>query len=53
MLAAGFLASPLLLNNEDVLNLYAGRSIRQPGACAVEVLPGEECYWQEAVRYRI
>jgi len=53
MLAAGFLASPLLLNNEDVLNLYANRAITRPGACSVEVLPGEQRYWQDAVRYRI
>ena len=53
MLAAGFLASPLLLNNQDVLNLYASRAIARPGACAVELLPGEQRYWQDAVRYRI
>ena len=53
MLAAGFLASPLLLNNEDVLNLYTSRAIRRPGACSVELLPGEERYWHDAVRYRI
>ena len=53
MLAAGFLASPLLLNNQDVLNLYASRAIARPGACSVELLPGEQRYWQDAVRYRI
>jgi lysophospholipase L1-like esterase len=53
MLAAGFLASPLLLNNQDVLNLYASRAIVRPGACSVELLPGEQRYWQDAVRYRI
>jgi lysophospholipase L1-like esterase len=53
MMAAGFLASPLLLNNEDVLNLYADRAIIRPGACSVELLPGERGYWQDAVRYRI
>jgi lysophospholipase L1-like esterase len=53
MLAAGFLLSPLLLNNEDVLNLYAGRATARPGACAVELLPGERRYWQDALRYRL
>jgi hypothetical protein len=53
MLAAGFLASPLLLNNEDVLNLYANRAIKRPGAYSVELLPGEQRYWQETARYRI
>jgi hypothetical protein len=52
-LRAGFLASPLLLNNEDVLNLYADLAIKWPGACSVELLPGEQCYWQDSVRYRI
>jgi hypothetical protein len=53
MLAAGFLASPLLLNNQDVLNLYASRAIARPGACSVELLPGEQRYWRESARYRI
>ncbi|HOX55710.1 MAG TPA: hypothetical protein P5205_08800 [Candidatus Paceibacterota bacterium] len=53
MLAAGFLASPLLLNNDDVLNLYADRAVARPGACSVELLPGEGCYWQETIHYRI
>jgi len=53
MLAAGFLVSPLLLNNEDVLNLYADRGIMRPGACSVELLPGEQRYWKDAIRYRV
>jgi lysophospholipase L1-like esterase len=53
MLAAGFLVSPLLLNNQDVLNLYASRAIARPGACSVDLLPGEQRYWQDAIRYRI
>jgi lysophospholipase L1-like esterase len=53
MLAAGFLASPLLMNNEDVLNLYTSRAVARPGACAVELQPGDERYWQHAVRYRV
>ena len=53
MLAAGFLASPLLLKNEDVLKLYTSQTVRRPGACGVEVMPGEERYWQQGARYRI
>jgi hypothetical protein len=53
MLAAGFLASPLLLNNQDVLNLYASRAMARPGACSVELRPGEQRYWRESARYRI
>jgi hypothetical protein len=53
MLNAGFLASPLLANTADVLDLYAGRAVLRPGACSVAVLPGEEWYWQEPVRFRL
>jgi len=53
MLAAGFLANPLLLTDADVLDLYTGRAISRPGAFSVELLPGEEGYWRAAVRYRI
>ena len=53
MMAAGFLASPLLENNEGVLSLYANQNITRPGAYSVELLPGEERFWQHAVHYRI
>jgi hypothetical protein len=53
MLAAGFLASPLLLHQSDVLDLYAGRAVPRPGAYSVEVEPGEAVMWQQTVRYRI
>jgi hypothetical protein len=53
MLAAGFLASPLLLNQSDVLNLYARKAITRPGAYSVEVAPGDDRFWQRTARYRI
>ena len=53
MLAAGFLASPLLLNNDDVLDLYTGNRITRPGAYSVEVTPGQGYFWQDTVRYRL
>jgi hypothetical protein len=53
MLAAGFLASPLVLNNEDVLKLYQSEEANRPGAYSVELLPGEEHWWQEQVRFRL
>ena len=53
MLAAGFLASPLLLRNEDVQDLYAGKPLSRPAAFSVELLPGQEHFWQEAVRFRV
>jgi len=37
MLAAGFLASPLLLNRSDVVNLYAGKPAVRPAAYSVDI----------------
>jgi hypothetical protein len=53
MMSAGFLASPLLLNNEDVLDLYANRAITRPGAYSIELPPGDQRYWRDTVRYRV
>ena len=53
MLAAGFLASPLVLNNEDVLDLYTGNAVTRPGAYSVELTPEQRRFWQDTVRYRL
>jgi hypothetical protein len=53
MLAAGFVASPLLLRNEDALGLYAGKAVSRPAAYSVELLPGQEQFWQQAARFRV
>ena len=53
MLAAGFIASPLLRDNEDVLNLYADGEVTRPSAYSVELLPQDKRYWERAVRYRV
>jgi hypothetical protein len=53
MLAAGFFASPLLLRNDDVLKFYSGQPLPRPGAYSVELLPGEEHFWQRDVRFRV
>jgi hypothetical protein len=53
MLAAGFLASPLLLRNEDVLDLYVGKHVTRPRAYSVELLPGQQHFWLQAARFRI
>ncbi len=53
MLATGFLASPLLLDNHDVLNLYTGREIKRPGAYSVEMPLSEHWCWKDEVHYRI
>ena len=53
MLAAGFVASPLLLDNGDVLDLYTSNRIVRPTAYSVELSPDEKQYWQKEVRFRI
>lgn len=53
MLEAGFFASPLLLNNDDVLNLYTANSTVRPAAYSLETAPGETAYWQQSVQYHI
>jgi len=53
MLAAGFLASPLLQRNPDLLELYAAHAATRPRAYSVELLPGDERFWQVPFRFRI
>lgn len=53
MLAAGFLASPVLIRNEDVLAYYSGRPVVRPSACSLELEPGTEAFWQSSIRFRL
>lgn len=53
MLAAGFVASPILANNEDTLNLYANTAVTRPYACSIELGVGNQRFWQETISYRI
>ncbi len=53
MLAAGFVADPLLSSTADVLNLYAGTNSVHPGAYSIEVMPGTEKNWRPTFRFRI
>jgi len=53
MLAAGFLASPLLIRQADVSNLYAGNAVTRPKGYSVELLASETRLWQDTVRFRI
>ena len=52
MLAAGFLASPLLLDNREVLNLCAGKPVIRPNAYSVELTAGSYL-WQSNIRFRV
>jgi hypothetical protein len=53
MLASGFLASPLLLRNEDVQDLCAGKPLVRPAAYSVEILPREEHFWLPTIHFRV
>ena len=53
MLAAGFVASPLLLGNGDVLRYYRHEPLSRPTAYSVELLPGDERFWQNTVHFRL
>ncbi|HEX3797262.1 MAG TPA: hypothetical protein VH413_01070 [Verrucomicrobiae bacterium] len=53
MLAAGFLASPFLLRDSDVVDLYTGENIHRPGAFAIEVERRAENFWREDFDYKI
>jgi hypothetical protein len=53
MLAAGFLASPLLLDNRDVLNLYAGRPGVRPSSYSIELGPSSKYLWRERIAFRV
>jgi hypothetical protein len=52
MLAAGFLASPLVARTADVFDLYSGTNAVRPGAYAIE--PGDSArFWKESIRFRL
>jgi hypothetical protein len=53
MLAAGFLASPLQLDDQDVLDLYTGTAVTRPVAYSVELAPGTRAYWKDPIAYRV
>jgi hypothetical protein len=52
MLSAGFVASPLLLRTEDVLQLFKTNSLLRPRAYSVE-LAEHDHFWQDTVRFRV
>ena len=52
-LAAGFIASPLLTKTRDLQGVLEGKPAVRPGAFSVELLPGEERWWQPVLRYRV
>lgn len=53
MLSAGFLASPMVMENKDVMKLYAGEQLSKPDSYSVELAPVLVNVWQPQIRYRI
>jgi hypothetical protein len=53
MLAAGFLASPVVLRNRDMADLYTGNTVRRPGGYAIKLQPGTANFWQDEIHYRL
>jgi len=53
MMTAGFLASPLLAHTEDVSALFTGGPVARFGAYSVELIPGEEKFWEADLKFRI
>jgi hypothetical protein len=52
MLAAGFVASPLLTNDEDLLALYGGKPVVRPRAYSID-LGSNSCAWKSEIQFRI
>lgn len=53
MLKAGFIASPLLSDNSDVLTVYSGLETRRPSAFFLEVDPGARRFWAPIIHFRL
>jgi hypothetical protein len=53
MLAAGFIVSPLLRNNFDVIDLFAGNSNSRPAAVSVELDPEDRQFYRSPFWFRI
>jgi len=53
MLAAGFIASPLLLKTQDVRDFLDGASMIRPAAFSIELSPEVQRYWKPTFLFRI
>ena len=53
MLAAGFLASPLLTQTKDIQEIYANGAAKRPRALSIEILPGQAKQWRPKILCRI
>lgn len=53
MLSTGFVASPLLLDDQDVLDLYTGKPVARPVAYSVALARGTSFCWKHNVGFRL
>jgi hypothetical protein len=53
MLAAGFLADPVVLNTSALTNLLRGNKPRQAPAYSLEPEPGTDHLWEPRISYRV
>jgi hypothetical protein len=53
MLSAGFVASPLLLRTQDLMDFYAGKHPTRPDSYSVVLQPEDRRFWQDTVPFRI
>jgi hypothetical protein len=53
MMTAGFVASPLVLSNDCLLDLYAGKPVARPSAYSVEIAPSSRFLWRGTIPYRV
>jgi hypothetical protein len=53
MLAAGFLASPLVFHNPEMVDCYTGRGAQRPETFSVDVEGRDMNFWQDDINYKI
>jgi hypothetical protein len=53
LLSAGFVASPCLLNLDDVRDLYTGERVVRPSFYCLEPGFGDDRLWSRTIRYRL
>lgn len=53
MMTAGFVASPLILSNDCLADLFAGKAVARPTAYSVEIDPSDRFLWRGIIPYRV
>ena len=53
MMAAGFVASPLVLSKDGLVDLFAGKAVARPNAYSVEIPRPDRFLWRSTIPYRV